>query len=71
MMQERPHFDLMGLDPAPPMCHCLGPKHLDRYWCGAPRDAFKPVSWHKALDCVVCEDLLETNGPWWLGERRR
>ena len=67
-VHARPLFDLMDLAPLEPMQHCLGPEHLDRYWCGAPRDPNKPMRFRgrPALDCVVCEDLLETNGPWWL-----
>ena len=49
----------------PGMQHCLGPEHMDRYWCGAPRDPEKPMTWKDALECVVCADLVETLGPWW------
>ena len=67
-VHARPLFDLMGLDSAPPMQHCLGPEHLDRYWCGAPRPPEKPIEWGP-VECVVCADLYRINGPWWLSER--
>ena len=69
-VHSRPLFDLMDLAPPEPMQHCLGPEHLDRYWCGAPRDANRRIQFaRRPLDCVVCQDLIKSNGPWWLCER--
>lgn len=70
MEAKLPYAELVDQEKPPAMSHCLGPEGLDHYWCGAPRDPNRPprFNWHgrKNLECVVCEDLLNTHGPWWV-----